>query len=1197
MYGVILFLLAFYFHSIGQAQPWQRSFGVVNITPNEQSGETNQNSEPSIAVGTGNDTGHLIVHTFNLTQAGPPAGLIFTTVDGGHTWTNTQTLNTPGDYDATIAYASLSSWYMAMMPWADNLQVWFSSVPFGGQPFHTGGAGVIGGNPDQPWLKVLNVDNADHIYVGFNDLEQINSGSPATASVEFSLDGTQSWKRTVIEKAVPGGGQDSPAVRLAISENPAFFGKTVYALFQRWQSFDMDTFDFRGDVVLVRDDNSGLNGFGDLPNNGTLVAQNILFPVTDQFGRGTSLGMQRLGAGCDVASIPSFDGQDEVYVAYTEVVSNSPLIRVQHSSDSGRTFQLVYSTSVASSLPALAIASDHTVGLLFAAKVANNLEVHFLKAYDGRFNQVKSLNERVLAQFPDNNPNIVYNPYIGDYFGLTASGHDFYGTFCASGAPDPSHFPSGVYYQRNVTANGAITNDVWLTSPGALADLSRHLLAPSIDPFFFYDLAPRFLALHEIAFFWRRPSTADPTAALVLTWPVLSSGYPQFTLETASALGPTASWTPVPTSLIVQSNGDFQAALSSSQSQQYFRLNQQAASGYFQLLAATGDHGSLSPGGTLLVGGTQNQTFTATPSNNYAVGNWYVDGGFVQSNNSTLTLSNITVDHSVLVTFAASNDLAVTLAGAPHPALLTNNLTYVINVQNTGLNPVTGVTLSNVLPPSVSFVSATASQGSVTGLGTSSLVTGSLGTLAPGLSATVTITTIPYAEGAITDTVAVACDQFEPDLANNIATDITSVLAPVTITAQPVSQSASAGDTVSFSVGVSGTPPFLYRWAFNGVAIAGATNALLTLTNVVAASAGAYAVTVFQTPGPEDEFEADGQPASLTVFTPGSAQTTAGTALSFNGTNQYVSFPDVTHALAQGTIELWFNASSWNWTAAYDGLYLWAGTQGAPNTSAGDGIDLGTHHAYSTTGELMFGIFEYGSFNNWHWARSGVVPSPGAWYHVAATWGTAGLQIYVNGVLGGTDPYSGPAPAYTIASLLGCSSWPGSFFNGQIDELRIWNVARTQSQIQANMNHGLSLPAANLVAYWRFDEAGGTTAFDSSGLGRDGTLGNGPAWVTSTVPFGPGATTQPATSVGSGLATLNATVTPNAATANVWFDWGTTTSYGASTSAINLPAGTSSVVFSRTLTALASGATYHYRVNAANALGTSTGADAQFTMP
>src|SRR5206468_8362897 len=69
---------------------------------------------------------------------------------------------------------------------------------------------------------------------------------------------------------------------------------------------------------------------------------------------------------------------------------------------------------------------------------------------------------------------------------------------------------------------------------------------------------------------------------------------------------------------------------------------------------------------------------------------------------------------------------------------------------------------------------------------------------------------------------------------------------------------------------------------------------------------------------------------------------------------------------------------------------------------------------------------------------------------------------------------------------------------GMLYEVRIWNIARSQSEIQANMNHRLTGSEAYLLAYWAFDEGVGTTALDSTGHGLNGALVNGPTWVNST---------------------------------------------------------------------------------------------------
>jgi len=71
-----------------------------------------------------------------------------------------------------------------------------------------------------------------------------------------------------------------------------------------------------------------------------------------------------------------------------------------------------------------------------------------------------------------------------------------------------------------------------------------------------------------------------------------------------------------------------------------------------------------------------------------------------------------------------------------------------------------------------------------------------------------------------------------------------TVCLPPQITVQPQSQTNLAGTTASFSVGVTGTPPFSYQWRKDSVNLAGATGATLNLTNLRTSSAGAYSVVV-----------------------------------------------------------------------------------------------------------------------------------------------------------------------------------------------------------------------------------------------------------------------------------------------------------------------------------------------------------------
>lgn len=74
-----------------------------------------------------------------------------------------------------------------------------------------------------------------------------------------------------------------------------------------------------------------------------------------------------------------------------------------------------------------------------------------------------------------------------------------------------------------------------------------------------------------------------------------------------------------------------------------------------------------------------------------------------------------------------------------------------------------------------------------------------------------------------------------------------SASVPVQITAQPQSQSALVGATVSLTVTATGSAPIQYQWQKNGVGLEGATSPTLTFANVQASDAGSYRVTVHNT--------------------------------------------------------------------------------------------------------------------------------------------------------------------------------------------------------------------------------------------------------------------------------------------------------------------------------------------------------------
>lgn len=72
----------------------------------------------------------------------------------------------------------------------------------------------------------------------------------------------------------------------------------------------------------------------------------------------------------------------------------------------------------------------------------------------------------------------------------------------------------------------------------------------------------------------------------------------------------------------------------------------------------------------------------------------------------------------------------------------------------------------------------------------------------------------------------------------------------------------------------------------------------------------------------------------------------------------------------------------------------------------------------------------------------------------------------------------------------------GGWFNGKIDEVRVYNRALSASEISTLYNYHISPPSSGLVARWKFDESGGTTAADSAG-GHNGALVNGPTFTSA----------------------------------------------------------------------------------------------------
>lgn len=137
---------------------------------------------------------------------------------------------------------------------------------------------------------------------------------------------------------------------------------------------------------------------------------------------------------------------------------------------------------------------------------------------------------------------------------------------------------------------------------------------------------------------------------------------------------------------------------------------------------------------------------------------------------------------------------------------------------------------------------------------------------------------------------------------------------------------------------------------------------------------------------------------------------------------------------------------------------------------------------------------------NYWWGNDLVVNIPdisGSWHHVACTYDNAtnARKLYLDGVMIGSDNPGYLHNAPNTNFRIGITN-PGEIYKGKIDEMRVWNVARTASQLTSDMSHSISPASTGLVAYYTFDQgtAGGnnttiTTLYDLSVNNKSGTLG------------------------------------------------------------------------------------------------------------
>jgi CARDB len=452
---------------------------VVNMIPQSLSGETNQDSEPNLAVNPANPL-HIAGSAFTPDPMGGRLAPIFVSSDGGNTWllnsiVPSQAGAMTGTGDITVRFARTSNILYAgilRLPGFLRLNI-LRTTNFLGPAAMT----VLADRPsvDQPYVQATTEAGSDRLYVGLNDFAA-PAGRTATIDESFNADAPVPLFTSARIEQRATSGQDGPPIRPAVHADG-----TIYGVFYGWRAFNgtMAT----TDVVVVRDDNAG---FGPTPFTalvdsdglaGLRVVQRRLVPWAN-FAQ-PNFGQERfVGSNISIAVDPN--NSSTVYVAWADLAGEQVYtLHVRRSVDRGVTWSADLYTVPHATNPALAVNDAGMVGFLYQQVVERSARQRWVTHLVLTENAFTSVQDLVLADVPAMTPAPTFIPYIGDYVHLMTVGRDFFGIFSANNTPDLANFPNGVKYQRNADF-----------ATGTLLDNQNHPVPVSIDPFFFHVEPP-----------------------------------------------------------------------------------------------------------------------------------------------------------------------------------------------------------------------------------------------------------------------------------------------------------------------------------------------------------------------------------------------------------------------------------------------------------------------------------------------------------------------------------------------------------------------------------------------------------------------------------------------------------------------------------------------------------------------------------
>jgi len=218
-----------------------------------------------------------------------------------------------------------------------------------------------------------------------------------------------------------------------------------------------------------------------------------------------------------------------------------------------------------------------------------------------------------------------------------------------------------------------------------------------------------------------------------------------------------------------------------------------------------------------------------------------------------------------------------------------------------------------------------------------------------------------------------------------------------------------------------------------------------------------------------------------------------GNSISFVGNNGEINVPFNNNYLVsnQFTIEAYIKVNS---TDTYQGFLDFGDYE---NTQKGFGFFLyggGWRFYLKTTGTQKTDIE--------HAQASAPID---IWVHFAVRFQNGDLTLYRDGIpvdsktgengYEGSVDWNGFSDDMVLGSFDSDAGGGTKYFDGKIDEVRFWNIARSENEIKAYRAIGLNGDEDGLIGYWRFDEGTGTTVSDLSSINNSGVLLNGATWT------------------------------------------------------------------------------------------------------